>query len=316
MTARIARGNPAPRGRARGRAQPQRSARKPKAKQQTMLESLGFSPGFARRLGNWLLGGMTLAVVIAAVLAFRLPQLAGIAMGEGIGQAGFTVRRIEPKGLNRLDPMKVYEIVDSQRGIAMPLVDLRGIRERLLALGWVKEARVSRRLPDTLVIDIVERQPVAVWQLRQDGQEMRLIDAEGVPLERVGAGNMPDLLVLIGPGAERQVDGFNRLLAAAPHLRPQVRDASWIGGRRWDIRFQSGEVLALPQGEQAALRAIGRFAAMDRRSQMLGRGFVRFDMRDPRRMIVRVSREPGTRVPDLLAPPDPGPVPEDLARTI
>lgn len=313
MTARIARGGPASRGRPR-RAQPPRGkARKAKPKQQTMLESLGFSPGFARRLGNWLLGGMTVAVVIAAVLAFRLPQLAGIAMGEGIGQAGFTVRRIEPKGLNRLDPMRVYEIVDSQRGIAMPLVDLRGIREQLLALGWVKEARVSRRLPDTLVIDIVEREPVAIWQLRR---QMQLIDAEGVPLEAVRVEAMPDLLVLVGPGAERQVAGFNRLLAAAPHLRPQVQDASWVGGRRWDVRFQSGEVLALPQGEQAALRAITRFAAMDRRSQMLGRGFVRFDMRDSRRMVVRVSREPGTRVPDLLTPPDPGPVPEDLARTI
>ena len=43
---------------------------------------------------------------------------------------------------------------------------------------------------------------------------------------------------------------------------------------------------------------------------MLGRGFVRFDMRDARRMVVRVSREPGARVPDLLAPPDPGPVPD------
>jgi cell division protein FtsQ len=252
-------------------------------------------------------------VVIAAVLAFRLPQLAGIAMGEGLGQAGFTVRRIEPKGLHRLDPMRVYEIVDSQRGVAMPLVDLRGIRERLLALGWVKEARVSRRLPDTLVIDIVEREPVAIWQLQQ---HMRLIDVEGVALETVRVEAMPDLVVLVGPGAQHQVAGFNRLLAAAPHLRPQVQDASWVGGRRWDIRFQSGEVLALPQGEEAALRAITRFADMDRRSQMLGRGFVRFDMRDARRMVVRVSREPGTRVPDLLAPPDPGPVPEDLARTI
>lgn len=314
MTARIARGGPAARGRPKGRSQPPRGGtRKAKPKQQTLLESLGFSPGFARRLGNWLLGGMTVAVVIAAVLAFRLPQLAGIAMGEGIGQAGFTVRRIESTGLNRLDRMQVYEIVDSQRGIAMPLVDLRGIRERLLALGWVKEARVSRRLPDTLMIDIVEREPVAIWQLRQT---MQLIDAGGVPLAPVRVEAMPDLLVLIGPGAQHQVAGLNRLLAAAPHLRPQVQDASWVGGRRWDVRFQSGEVLALPQGEQAALRAITRFADMDRRSQMLGRGFVRFDMRDGRRMVVRVSREPGTRVPDLLAPPDPGPVPEDLARTI
>jgi len=312
MTARIARGAPA-RGRPRARPQPPRTGtRKAKPKQQTLLESLGFSPGFARRLGNWLLGGMTVAVVIAAVLAFRLPQLAGIALGEGVGQAGFSVRRIESKGLNRLSPMKVYEIVDSQRGIAMPLVDLRGIREQLLAIGWVKEARVSRRMPDTLVIDIIERRPVAIWQ--NNGQ-LSLIDAEGVLLEPVRIEAMPDLPLLIGPNANRQVATLGRLLDGAPHLRPQITGASWIGGRRWDVRFQTGETLALPEGEDAARRAITRFATMDQQSQMLGRGFVRFDMRDARRMVVRVSREPGTRVPDLLAP-DPGPVPADLARTI
>lgn len=312
MTARIARGAPA-RGKPRTRSQPQRGGtRKAKPKQQTLLESLGFSPGFARRLGNWLLGGMTVAVVIAAVLAFRLPQLAGIALGEGVGQAGFSVRRIESKGLNRLSPMKVYEIVDSQRGVAMPLVDLRGIREQLLAIGWVKEARVSRRMPDTLVIDIIERRPVAIWQ---NNRQLSLIDAEGVALEPVRIEAMPDLPLLIGPNANRQVATLNRLLDGAPHLRPQITGATWIGGRRWDVRFQTGETLALPEGEDAARRAIARFATMDQQSQMLGRGFVRFDMRDARRMVVRVSREPGTRVPDLLAP-DPGPVPADLARTI
>jgi cell division protein FtsQ len=312
MTARIARGAPA-RGRPKARAQAQRGGtRKAKPKQQTMLESLGFSPGFARRLGNWLLGGMTVAVVIAAVLAFRLPQLAGIALGEGVGQAGFSVRRIESTGLDRLSPMKVYEIVDSQRGVAMPLVDLRGIREQLLAIGWVKEARVSRRMPDTLVIDIIERRPAAIWQ---NNQQLSLIDAEGVALEPVRIEAMPDLPLLIGPNANRQVATLGRLLEGAPHLRPQITGATWIGGRRWDVRFQTGETLALPEGEDAARRAITRFATMDQQNQMLGRGFVRFDMRDARRMVVRVSREPGTRVPDLLAP-DPGPVPADLARTI
>ena len=37
----------------------------------------------------------------------------------------------------------------------------------------------------------------------------------------------------------------------------------------------------------------------------LGRGFVRFDMRIPGRFIVRVSREPGSSVPELAPPPAP-----------
>jgi len=42
---------------------------------------------------------------------------------------------------------------------------------------------------------------------------------------------------------------------------------------------------------------------MDQQTQLLGRGFVRFDMRDPRRLVVRVSREPGSSIPTLSAEP-------------
>ncbi|HET9427688.1 MAG TPA: cell division protein FtsQ/DivIB [Allosphingosinicella sp.] len=244
------------------------------------------------------------------ILAFRLPAIAGTAVAETIGQAGFTMKRVEIKGAQRVSRLDIYNVAFDQPSMALPLVDLEGTRERLLQFGWVKEARISRRWPDTLVVDVVERQPMAIWQ---NNQQLSLIDGEGVVLEPVRLESMPDLPLVIGPAANRQVTALSALLEAAPHLRPQIAGATWVGGRRWDIRFQTGELLTLPEGEEAG-RAILRFARMDQQTQLLGRGFVRFDMRDPRRMIVRVSREPGTSVPELT--PDPGPVPEDLARTI
>ena len=211
--------------------------------------------------------------------------------------------------MSRLD---IYNIAFDQPSMAMPLVDLRATRERLLRFGWIKEARVHRRLPDTLVIDVVERQPAAIWQ---DANALSLIDAEGVVLEPVRIEAMPELPLVIGAGANRHLSELDGLLGEAPHLRPQVAGATWMSRRRWDVRFQTGEVLALPEGDEAARRAIRNFARMDQQTQLLGRGFVRFDMRIPGRFIVRVSREPGTSVPEL-APVEPAPTPPDLARTI
>jgi cell division protein FtsQ len=100
-------------------------------------------------------------------------------------------------------------------------------------------------------------------------------------------------------------------------LRPQVADASWMGDRRWDVRFQTGEILSLPEGDAEARRAINRFAGMDQQSQLLGRGFARFDMRNPGQMTVRISREPGTRVPAVTPPHgQPGQTAAELARSI
>jgi cell division protein FtsQ len=313
MSARIARGGPAARGRAkpRGRANARGAgARRPK--QQGLLESVGISPAWTRRLGNWALASLTCAVIVAAVLAFRLPQLAGLALGEGVGGAGFTLKRVEITGAERVSRLAIYNVAFDQDSMAMPLIDLAATRARLMRFGWIREARVSRRLPDTLVIDIVERQPVAIWQ---NNRQLSLVDAEGVVLEPVRIDHMPNLPLVIGPDANRHIGGLGSLLQAAPRLRPQIAGATWVGQRRWDIRFQSGELLTLPEGDDEARRAITRFAMMDQQDPLLGRGFARIDMRDPRRTYVRISREPGAIVPPTVTP-DPGQPPQDLSRTI
>ena len=312
MSARIARGAPA-----RGRAKPRgrtgsRSVGTRKPKKTGLLESVGISPAWTRRIGNWALAGMTCAVIVAAVLAFRLPQLAGIALGEGVGGAGFTLKRVEITGAERVSRLAIYNVAFDQDSMAMPLVDLSATRARLMRFGWIREARVSRRLPDTLVIDIVERQPVAIWQ---NNQQLSLIDADGVVLEPVRIDHMPNLPWVIGPASTRHIGGLGTLMQAAPRLRPQIAGATWVGQRRWDIRFQSGELLTLPEGDDEARRAISRFAMMDQQDPLLGRGFARIDMRDPRRTYIRISREPGAIVPPVTAP-DPGQPPQDLSRTI
>lgn len=309
MTARIARGG-ASKGQGRSRSS-SRSVSTRRQKPQSLLQSAGFAPGTGKRIGGWVFAGMAVAILVAVSLAFRLPAIAGTAMAETIGDAGFTMKRVEIKGAERVSRLDIYNVAFDQPSMALPLVDLEATRERLLQFGWVKEARISRRWPDTLVVDVVERRPVAIWQ---NNRQLNLIDGEGVVLEPVRLESMPDLPLVIGPAANREVAALSALLEATPHLRPQIAGATWVGGRRWDIRFQTGETLTLPEGDEAA-RAILRFARMDQQTQLLGRGFARFDMRDPRRMVVRVSRQPGSTVPELAAP-DPGPVPEDLARTI
>jgi cell division protein FtsQ len=318
MSARIAKGGggrraaPA-RSKGKGGGGSSRGGGSRRQRQEELLESLGFAPGTGRRIGRWGFVVVTLAAAIAAIVGFRLPQLAGLAIGEGIGQAGFTLRHVEVRGNNRVALHDIYNVAFDQQSMAMPLVDLTRTRERLLGFGWIRDARVSRRLPDTLVIEVNERQPVAIWQ---NGGRLSLIDAEGVVLEPVRIEAMPDLPRLIGPAANRRFSALSALLEAAPRLRPQVTDATWVGDRRWDIRFQSGETLSLPEGEEEARRSIQRFQVMDQQDSMLGRGFARIDMRDPRRVYVRVTREPGARVPAFAPAPDPGPVPQDLSRTI
>lgn len=252
----------------------------------------------ANRLARWMFGLFAAGAAALALVALEVPAKVATATGEAVGEAGFRVRSVDVQGIQRMDSKPVYAIALDQKSMAMPLVDVAGIRERLLRYGWVKDARVSRRLPDTLVIDIVERQPAALWQA--EGR-LSLIDAEGVVLDRVPISAMPDLPLLIGQGANAQSRNLDALLADLPTLRPQLESASWVGRRRWDLNFQTGETVALPEGQAAAKAALQKFAQLDKTAGLLGRGILRIDLRIPGKMVVRLPRAPGEPIAPQIA---------------
>jgi cell division protein FtsQ len=253
----------------------------------------------ANKLAGAAFGLFLLAIGVVALIALDIPSKAATSAGAAIGRAGFAVGGYEIVGLRNMDRAKVDAVVSDelQRAAersaagkpAQLLVDVSAIRNRLLQYGWVKDARVSRRLPDTLVIDIVERKPAALWQ---DKQQLALIDAQGVVLDRVPITQMPDLPLLIGPGANRRNGELAALMASVPTLKPQLASATWVGQRRWDLQFQSGETVALPEGETAATTALTKFAELDKSNGLLGRGLVRVDLRLPGKMIVRLPKVP------------------------
>ena len=228
-------------------------------------------------------GAVALAWIVASFAG--VPAMAGQQLAVFASDAGFEVKRVEVRGVKHINELKVYERVLGQRDRAMPLVDIDGLRGELMQLSWVEDARVSRQLPDTLVIDVVERKPHAV--LRK-ADRMVLIDATGHELETVTAARAKGKLVLSGPGVSRQVVALTDLLGAAPALKPQVREAEWVGNRRWNLTFKTGQVLALPEGVRPSSTALMSFARLDGINRLLGGKVAAFDMRASDRIYFRV----------------------------
>uniref|UniRef100_UPI0035B4F715 cell division protein FtsQ/DivIB n=1 Tax=Sphingorhabdus sp. TaxID=1902408 RepID=UPI0035B4F715 len=199
-------------------------------------------------------------------------------------KAGFEVKRVEITGMDRVDQLKVYDIVLAEKDRAMPLVDIDKIRTDLIEYGWIKDVRVTRRLPDTLVVDIIERKPTAVWH--RNGV-YSLIDEKGVELEKISRAEIGALPIINGEGANRQVVALGKLLDSAQSLKDQVVGASWVGNRRWDLRFKTGETLSLPEGDNLAAQALVNFTRMDGVHRLLGRDIIHFDLRDPERAYMR-----------------------------
>jgi cell division protein FtsQ len=258
------------------------------------LRTLPFAEHEIQRAFTWV------AVAVLAIILISVARYlgAGAVLHDQYAQlaarAGFVVKRIETSGMERVDQLKVYDIILAEKNRSMPLVDIEKIRTELLKYGWIKDVRISRRLPETLVVDIIERKPTAVWQ---NGDKLSLIDEKGVPLENVRPDSVDGLPMLTGEGGNVQAVALEQLLDKAPSLKSQVGAASWIGNRRWDLKFKTGETLALPEGEELAAEALINFARMDGINRLLGKNIIHFDMRDPNKAYIRkapkqVAKEP------------------------
>jgi len=276
--------------RRQARAQASRTkVRKAKARTNSLIDALMRVLPFTEEqlhkafLVMILAAAAALAWLVASLAG--LPAMAGQQLAFAAADAGYEVSRVEVRGVERMNELKVYERVLGEKERAMPLVDLHALRGSLMELPWVEDARVSRQLPDTIVVDIIEREPHAVLR-RPD--RLVLIDPSGHELEPISAADAKGMLQISGPGAQAQVTALSELLDAAPALRPQVSAAEWVGNRRWNLTFKTGQVLALPQGEEKSAGALMSFARLDGVNRLLGGKVAAFDMRNPDRIYMRV----------------------------
>lgn len=226
------------------------------------------------------LAGLVWLAQISGATALASDRFAHVA-----SNAGYKLRAVNVRGTERMNEMLVHERAFGQRDLAMTRVDTDGLRAELLELPWVEDARVSRQLPDMLKVDIVERQPHAVLR-RAD--RLMLIDPAGVELEPISRADAADYMLIEGPAAQGQVEALEVLLDAAPALKEKVKGAEWVGNRRWNLTFDTGQRLALPQGEDRSAAALISFAQADGVHRLIGGDVASFDMRNPPRMYMHV----------------------------
>lgn len=263
------------------------TARRPAPKRRPEPKPMVRVPVAAGRLWRHVATGfLVLALVAAAVVAILLhvPERAWLSTAQAASRAGFEVRHVDVHGVANAPRLAVVTAALEGPTNSMLLVDLSAARARLRALPWVADASVARRLPDTLIVDIVERRPVALWQYHH---KLAAVDRSGIALTGDHLDRFAKLPLIVGAGANEHVDDLLALLGAQPRIAATVDAATFVGQRRWDLRFKSGETLALPEGALAPA-ALAKFDALDRKTGMLGKGYVWFDLRQPGQMTVRV----------------------------
>ena len=177
-----------------------------------------------RRLRWFTVVGLVVAAVIVILLLLTSPIL--------------SVRQVDVEGVVYADPQQIAAIVDSIDGEPILTVDLDVAETKLLAIPWVRLARVSMHLPARVTIEVVERTPIAFFR-GVDGFN-RVIDRDGRVLDVI-EGDPTDYIPIIGTGPN--------LSAGQTTEQPLLGAAELINALPSDLRVRLLSVTVSPDGE-------------------------------------------------------------------
>jgi cell division protein FtsQ len=154
-------------------------------------------------------------------------------------------------GNNHVKKEEILKILDESRekitadsaGDYQPLI--RSLIDEIKnKLPWVNQVVITRSMPNILNITVTEYEPFAIWQ--NEGVKY-LTDKEGNLIPYEDAEEFQNMVILSGKGANNNAKSLFNIFATDPELSVNVYSATWVSNRRWDIRFNSGLLIKLPE---------------------------------------------------------------------
>lgn len=204
--------------------------------------------------------------------------------GRVAGLIGMAARDIHISGLTHHEPEAVLVRIGVKPGSSLVGFNADDARILLESLDWISDAEVRRAFPNSLEIQLNEREPFAIWQMNG---RFAVIDRNGVEMSGLNPLSLRHLPLVTGKGANIAAADYVNQMEAIPDVMPKVQAAARVGERRWTLYLDNGVKIALP--EKGAETALRRVAELDATQKILSKGIREIDLRTPDRIVIAIA---------------------------
>jgi cell division protein FtsQ len=249
-----------------------------------MLSRLGHgdvsAPPFAATILSALLLGSS--AIYGASIGGQLPS----AVQAVTARTGFAIDQLHVTGHRETSEIDIIDRLELDGWTSLVGFDASAARERIAQLPWVAGVSVRKVYPDALEVKINERKPFAIWQ---HGNSLSVVEESGNVIAEFTGGRLSSLPLLVGMGAARDGVDFVNKVRAFPQIADRVKGYIRVAERRWDLRFDNGITVRLPERDED--KAIADLIALDQADGILSRDAVAIDLRFPDRLVVQLTPE-------------------------
>ena len=167
------------------------------------LRPVRFAPEAEARVSHWaslglkalgrgfkVVGGVVLAILALTVISGLL--LAGYLYVSKSDY--FAVKKVVISGLNKINREDILRVTGLDRPINIWLFDADQVAADLSALPWLDEVRISKTMPDTVTIEVLEHRPKLLVSLGR----LYYLDENGYLFKELEPGEKPDLVIVSG----------------------------------------------------------------------------------------------------------------------
>lgn len=209
---------------------------------------------------------------------------AGDLMSGRFASLGFGISEIAITGQSLASEREIAAALRIDETTNILNFDVAAARRRILDIAAISDVSVRKVYPSRLVVQVDEVAPVARW--RVDGITF-VIDGAG---RQIASGSRADsaLPLVIGDGAADDARIIISALDRHPLLKERLLAYSRIADRRWDLIYDTGLRVQLPEsGVEAAL---SQLEAAQKDAALLDRDLVLIDMRVPDLVALRPAQ--------------------------
>jgi len=237
-------------------------------------------------LGAKLVLGAAVILLIVTKQSSHIFQDVRYKICEFFGDYGYSLENVIITGQNNVSNAEIIKSLNADVGTPIFSINLDDSLNELTKNGWIKSAIVQRKLPDTIIVDLLEREPIALWQVNK---ELFVIDKEGEVIKATSPEKFKGFIYLVGEDANVYAAQLIDLLAKKPELASKVIYAVRYGQRRWDLNLQENINVKLPQEnlEPAYDYLIKLFDT----GKLFGNSLKTIDLRDKKKYYIEKIKE-------------------------